>query len=251
MLPIHALVTFLISPLGTAIALGALGLVLGLARQRRLGASLGTFALVWLWLWATPWVSHQFRAQLEQPFAPVPPSQVQAAPAAVVLGGGIEPARRGRSALPDLRNAADRVWHAARLYHAGKAPLLVLSGGSDTGTYATSEAMAMQQLLLQMGVPEAAMLLEEASRNTQQNAQDCARLLRERGIQRVLLVTSALHMQRALALFEAEGLQITAVAADHEADDTSRWPWWRRWLPTGDALEGSGRAFKEWVGHRV
>jgi len=121
-LPIHALVTFLISPLGTALTLGALG---------------------------------------------------------VMLGGGIEPARRGRSALPDLRNAADRVWHAARLYHAGKAPLLVLSGGSDTGTYATSEAMAMQQLLLQMGVPEAAMLLEEASRNTQQNAQGSGRAFKE------------------------------------------------------------------------
>jgi uncharacterized SAM-binding protein YcdF (DUF218 family) len=248
---VRALVTFLVSPLGTALTLGGLGLVLALARQRKLGATLAWLALLWLWLWATPWVSHQARAQLEQPFLPIPVAQVPRAPAAVVLGGGIEPARGGGSDLPDLRNAADRVWHAARLFHAGKAPLLLLSGGSDRATYATSEAAAMQQLLRQMGVPENAMLLEETSRNTQENARDSARLLRERGIQQVLLVTSALHMQRALALFEAEGLQVIAVAADHEAGDTSRWPWWRRWLPTGEALEGSGRAFKEWLGHRV
>jgi uncharacterized SAM-binding protein YcdF (DUF218 family) len=207
-------------------------------------------ALLWLWLWATPVASHALRGHLEQPFALLPVAQLPVAGAIVVLGGGMSPPRPAYP-LPNLQAAADRVWHAARLHQAGKAPLLVLSGGSDARTSTTSEAAAMQQLLLQMGVPAAAMVLEETSRTTAENARDSAALLRQRGIQRVLLVTSALHMTRALPLFEAQGLQVTAAATDHEAEDTAIWPFWQRWLPSGSALEGSGRAIKEWVGRRV
>ncbi len=52
----------------------------------------------------------------------------------------------------------------------------------------------------------------------------------------------------ALALFEAQGLQVLPVATDHDAENTADWPDWRRWLPSGEALEGSRRAIKEWVG---
>ena len=63
-----------------------------------------------------------------------------------------------------------------------------------------------------------------------------------------LLVTSGAHMRRALALFEQQGLQVTAAAADHQIpkfDD----PYIPGWVPTYTRLARSSRAIHEWVGY--
>jgi uncharacterized SAM-binding protein YcdF (DUF218 family) len=113
------------------------------------------------------------------------------------MGGAMEPPDAMRP-WPNLGAAADRVWHASRLYAAGKAPVVLLSGGSDLTEVAQPEALAMRQFMLDLGVPAAALLTEERSRNTRENSEMSAKLLRERGIQKVLLLTSALHMRLAV-----------------------------------------------------
>jgi uncharacterized SAM-binding protein YcdF (DUF218 family) len=149
----------------------------------------------------------------------------------------------------DLTGGADRVWQAARLYDAGKAPLVLLSGGSDPEYSVMSEAQAMQVFLRDLGVPDSAMLLEQESRNTHQNAENSARLLRQRGFNRILLVTSALHMERALSEFESRGLEVIPAVTDHEAGEPPPIPW--RYLPDADSLSASARALKELVGQLV
>src|SRR5690606_3989740 len=109
--------------------------------------------------------------------------------------------------------SADRVWHAARLYHAGKAQRLLLSGGT-VRTGDGSEAEAMRRLLLDLGVPDEALGLEDASVNTSSNAARTAELLRAAGIDHILLVTSALHMPRARAAFERTGLTVFPAPTD-------------------------------------
>ena len=234
----------LISPLGTALALWLLALLLLMLRWRRLAVTAGMLGGLWLAVWSTPELSYRLQALTEAAFPPQAAAALPPAPALVVLGGGIAPPGAGDVA-PDLSSAADRVWFAAQLYHAGKAPLLILAGGSDPSVSRTSEAAAMQRLLTDLGVPAAAMLREERSRNTRENARFSAELLRERGIEQILLVTSALHMRRALGLFEATGLQVIPAATDHEA---KRAPPGLRWIPSTDALDASGRTLKEWVG---
>ena len=234
----------LISPLCTALALGALALLLANRQHKRISCLLGLLALLWLGAWSLPVASHYLRGWLEAPYPAVAPAKLPQAQVIVVLGGGIRPPEHGQT-LPDLNSAADRVWHAARLFHAGKAPLLVLSGGSNPAVSASSEALAMRGLLTDMGVPDTALLLEEHSRNTRQNAQFTADLLRQRGVSRILLVTSALHMRRALSLFEAQGLTVIPGATDHEARHHFSAV---DWLPDAGALDGSARAIKELVG---
>ena len=242
------LVTCLLSPLGSSLCLLILALFLAWRRRSRLATACGALAVVWLWAWSVPVLSLWLRGTLENQFAQRPLSRVPQAQALVLLGGGVSPPS-GRATDINLGAAADRVWYAARLFHAGKAPLLLLSGGSDPQRHAFSEARAMAVFLQDLGVPAPALVLEEDSRNTLENAAFSAKLLNERGIRHVLLVTSALHMPRALALLSAQGLQVEPAPTDFEADSLP--PGALAWLPDAEALDGSGRAMKEWVGKWV
>lgn len=172
---------------------------------------------------------------------PLPLTQVPTAQALLVLGGTMDPPDAMRP-WPNLGPGADRVWHASRLYAAGKAPVVLLSGGSDMTAALYAESLGMRQFMLDLGVPANALLTEERSRNTRENAEMLAKLLRERGIQKVLLVTSALHMRRAVKLFEQQGLLVQPVATDHEVGSPKER---MSWLPDANALDGSARAFKE------
>jgi uncharacterized SAM-binding protein YcdF (DUF218 family) len=250
---LSAVLTLLISPLGTAVATGLAGLLLALVGQRRLAFSAGVFAIGWIGCWSLPpvadWItgvaSGPYRAAAAQGLDAL--RQLPRAEAIVVLGGGIAPANAAR-ALPDLNEASDRIWQAARLFHAGRAPLILASGGHDLQASRYSEAQAMRRLLLDLAVPAEAILLEESSRNTRQNAIESAALLKARGIRRILLVTSATHMDRALGHFRETGLEVNPAPADFQNMGIVDA---RRWLPNADALAQSARSLKEWVGQRV
>lgn len=247
MFVVSKLAIAMISPLGASLFGGLLAVVLALWGRRRLAISLGVLALLWLWFWSLPAVSNWVRGYLEDQHPPMALHEVPQAEAVVVLGGGVSPASIG-GLYPNLESGADRVWHAARLFHASKAPLVLLTGGSDPSHSAASEAEAMGQFMRDLGVPGQALVLENRSRNTSQNAEYSAEILAEQGVNRILLVTSAYHMPRAKALFEAQGLEVIPVATDHEV--LSR-PLWRDLLPETSALDGSSRAIKEIVGRLV
>jgi uncharacterized SAM-binding protein YcdF (DUF218 family) len=171
---------------------------------------------------------------------------IPAADAVVVLGGGIEPAVPPR-AFPDLGSASDRVWHGARLVRAGKASVLVLSGGAVPWRAEDGpEAQAMRAFVTDLGVPQERVLIEPKSATTRGNAVETARLMAQRGISRVLLVTSALHMRRAEAAFRAVGLTVVPAATDHEVVAQHRTL--LDYLPDAQALADSSRALKELLG---
>jgi uncharacterized SAM-binding protein YcdF (DUF218 family) len=251
MLYLAKFLTQLAYPLSLCLLLVPLGLLLRRGRWRRMGATLITFGLGWLLLWSLPLPSFWLRASLERKNPPRALADFPPTAAIIVLGGGIEPPRSGWRDYPDLSSAADRVWFAARLYHAGRAPLVVLSGGTlDQSLTATSEASAMATFIEDLGVPASALLLEDQSRTTSENAINTIALLHERGINEALLVTSAMHMPRALGVFRKLGLNVIAAPTDFEAVPPVG-PWFLRWMPDSDALDGSSRALKEYAGYWV
>lgn len=241
-------VTLMISPLGSALLLSILSLLFLWRRHDRAASILAIGALSWLWLWSTPAASLAIRSHIESRHPDVPIASLPSADAIVVLGGSVTPPE-SPGQFVNLSSGADRVWHAARLYKAGKAPFIVLSGGSDPACSVMSEAQAMRIFLRDLGVPDQAMLLEQESRNTQQNAEYSARLLHARGLNRTLLVTSALHMERARREFEIQGLEVIPAVTDREAGAPPPVPW--RYLPDAEALSSSAGALKEIVGQWV
>lgn len=236
---------WLLSPLGTACCLTCLALLLAWCRRLQSSKVLGALALVWLWLWSMPVTSHWLASQIESRFSQVPIASAPHAQAIVVLGGTLTPPS-GKSTEINLGRAG-RVWYAAKLFHAGKAPLVLLSGGGDLERQAFSEARAMAVFSHDLGVPAQAIVLEETSRNTRDNAAFSSASLKARGIEHILLVTSALHMPRALALFKAQGLQVTPAPTDFEAAQVPPHGL-LAWLPDAGALNGSALAMKELVG---
>jgi len=239
----------LILPPGGPILLALIGLWLAW-RAWRFGKTLIVAALGLLWLLATPVASDWLRFRLERKYPPMAIDALPQADAIVVLGGGIRPATR-RNPHPNLGPAADRYWHAWRLWRAGAAPEIIVSGGALPWRDASgTEADSAARFLNDLGVPANRILLESSSRDTVENARMTEAVLRTRGARRVLLVTSALHMRRALAHFEPiPGIEFIPAATDHEvADDPAGLI---RWLPDTEALDGSRRALKEYLGYWV
>ncbi|MDG4550522.1 MAG: YdcF family protein [Candidatus Contendobacter sp.] len=237
-------------PLSTALLLAVGAGVLLWRGRRRSGGWLLALALGWLWLWSTPAFSDWVRATLEQRHPPVLLAQLPAADAIVVLGGVTEAAAPPLRPDPNLSAAIDRIWYAARLYRAGKAPSVLVSGGNLPWSDGAPESSVMAELLEEWGVPAAAIVQESASRTTRENRDRSLPILRARGVRRILLVTSALHMPRALALFQATELEVMPAPTDFE----TRFPGNAhplRWLPDAQALADGSRAFKEYLGRWV
>lgn len=196
------LLSMMVYPLGQVFILGLLALVLrvvGWSRGAFVAVSLG---LTWLYLCSTSQFADALMGYLEEGYGSKPITSIERADAIVLLGG----AMRGHThlgTLADMNQQADRLVHAVALFKAGKAPYIIVSGGSGFGD--RPEAEQMHDILVIMGVPSSAILLESRSFNTHDNAVYTSQLLQSRGWNNVLLVTSAFHMRRAMGLFEAQG----------------------------------------------
>ena len=131
--------------------------------------------------------------------------------AVIVLGGGTDDTPAGD---PHVAASGDRVVLGARLYHRGRTPLLVCSGSPIEGLTHHDTMAATARIWRDLGVPDDAIVRVPGARTTSEEATLHARLIRDRGWRRVGLVTSAIHMRRALGLFEAEGVEVVPLPAD-------------------------------------
>ena len=184
-------------------------------------------ALVVLFIAGNRWVAFGLTRSLE--WQHLAPAQIPQAEVIVVLGGGTEPAQSPRP-IVELNSAGDRVLYAAYLYQQGKAPHLLLSGGNIDWLNAQESTPAgqMASVLEMMNVPNSAIWLESESLNTYENAVNCAQILIDNDIDRIILVTSATHMPRSVALFEAQGLEVIPAPTDFKVTEEN---WHAIWQP--------------------
>jgi uncharacterized SAM-binding protein YcdF (DUF218 family) len=214
-LELGKLLAGLVLPLSDALVLLVLALLaLALGRRRIAGAALA-LAFLGLWLASMPALADRLAAGLEAVHPAQRISEIAPAEAILLLGGATKPALPPRE-FPELAEAADRITHAARLFHAGKATLIVVSGGRmPWQPDVPPEAERIGQVLESLGVPASAIVREETSTNTYENCMNSKALLDARGARDVLLVTSALHMRRAFATCRSAGLAVRAVPTDY------------------------------------
>ncbi len=203
-----------------------------------------------LWVCSMRVVADYLSISLERDYLPVSIENSPIVDAIVVLGGGIGTAEPPRLA-PDFQDAGDRLAHTARLYLAGKAPLIITSGGGISWMGTTiPESAAMKQLLQEWGIPANAIIMESNSLNTYQNAVETKQLLDKQALKQVLLVTSALHTPRALATFRSAGINAIPSPTDFEAIDRQQRTL-LDYLPDAKSLERTTRVIKEYMGRVV
>jgi uncharacterized SAM-binding protein YcdF (DUF218 family) len=203
--------------------------------------ALATLGLVWLFSLMP--VAHWMYASLENRYVPTPVEQLPQADAIVVLGGAIVGAYAPR-VYPELTSSADRILHAFRLFQAHKAEWIVTTGASSEGV---SEAQLMKELLVEWGVPKENILTEQHSVNTYQNAANVKTIAQQREFGKILLVTSAAHMQRAQMTFQAQGLDVIPAPTDYEAPSASGFSILNM-LPNPEAALFIALAVKEYLG---
>jgi uncharacterized SAM-binding protein YcdF (DUF218 family) len=126
--------------------------------------------------------------------------RAQPAEAIVVLGSRVYP---GGVPGPSLTR---RSQHAAELFSQGLAPRIVCTGGQGDSTI-PSEAQVACGLIAAAGVPASALLREDRSHSTEENALYTAALLAPLGVRRVLIVSDSYHLFRAEVLFRQAGLE--------------------------------------------
>lgn len=203
-------------PLG----LGIILLIIAVFRIRKKGTAkfLVVFTILMLWACSTTPIATALARSLEWQYTY--PDEVPQADAIIVLGGGTEPAISPRKNV-EMNSAGDRVFAAAQLYRDGKAPILILSGGNiDWMRNSTSTpADQMAEILTFLGVPSSAMILENTSQNTYENAVNTKEIITENGFETVLLVTSAMHMPRSVKLFEKQGISVIPIPVDYSIVD--------------------------------
>lgn len=235
-----------IYPLPIGLLLVVAGALLLWHRWRIAGGTLVAVAVIGLYLLSTPVVATALAGELERRFGPVAVGELPRADAIVILGGGVSPPARPRAAA-DLGRSFDRVWFGARLFRAGLAPLVITTGARPYADDGVSAAVATRELLQQLGVPRTAVETRGDSRSTREDALAVSAELERRGLEDVLLVTSALHMPRALAAFHALNVQVWPAPTDHEVIAAGRSGTWS-WLPYPWAFALTNRAWHEYVG---
>lgn len=241
---VNKLVWFFLNPLTVCLVGAVVGAVLFArsARLRRAGAVVLGLSIGVLWFTSTAACVCLLGLPLERPYlATQTPDSLPQADAIVVLGGGV--AKTEALVNPELFEAADRIWHTGRLYKAGKAPRVVVSGANDLASTVP--------LLVEFGVPREAIIVDNDSRNTYENSRFTERVLAESGAGKtVLLVTSAWHMPRACGNFSKTALAVVPAACDFKAHFVRAnighcWDWI---VPSADSLNAANYLAKEWLG---
>ncbi|MBI4434405.1 YdcF family protein [Candidatus Uhrbacteria bacterium] len=245
---------FLLPPTLLAAAF-AIGCVLVWKGRRRIGLWTLTGALAVFVLLSLDPIANGLVWTLERRYG-VPPTITEhhrdAVAIVILAGGATEP--DGRRDVGELSGASwRRLWRGIATYREldGIVPIVYSGGSGDPFNAVSHEAeLARSYALWVAGVPEDRFLVETASRTTYENGVAIVRMIRERSPDitkpKVLLVTSAWHMRRAVAVFEGLGVAIVPIPADFAARTLRVTP--LSIFPSADAFSSSVTSIHEWIG---
>lgn len=202
--------------------------------------ALTAIALLSLYLLSTGFIANLLMRGLEN-IPVVTPTDIQQSQAIVVLGTGVDDYTPEYNHLPQpsalLRQRLDYTAHLAR-----QSGLPILVTGGDP--YHLNESEVMQRYLQERGI--AVRWQEAQSLTTYENAIYSAPMLREAGVNNVLLVSNAWHLRRGCKEFEQAGITCIPAPTAYAGQQQLQSP--NAWLPQAMELYKSQLAIKEYLG---
>lgn len=237
---VHKIAVFAASPLTICIALVISALIILAFKREQVAKWFLWIAVLWIYFWSIPFTGWLIGSGLEKPYPPTNVESLSNADAICILGGGVG-IDTNRLVYAEMTGCADRVWHGARLFHAGKAPVIILTGQVPE--------KSTTPLLVDLGIPESAIVYCRGGSNTE----DEARFVETAGYKKILLATSAWHMRRARFLFERKGMEVVPAACDYcasgalvsESSTNLMIAYIRLFVPDTEALSKNSSLLKE------
>lgn len=237
---------FLIQPINLIGILLVLGLIAFALRLRRSGITLMSSALLVLALSVWTSLGPVMLQPLEDRFKRPDPAPQQIA-GVIVLGGGLEGAINLIRGGYELNSGGDRLVETAVLARRYPDARIVISGGNGSLVLeGEGDADTAPRLLEALGVDRQRLILENRSRDTYENAVFSKELVQPRPGETWLLVTSAFHMPRSMALFRRAGFDVVPWPVDYRTRGDEM-----PGLPTDnplDSLSATTTALREWIG---
>jgi len=235
-----------LAPVNLLLVVALVGAILSGGRLARAGRGIAIAAIALLLAMGVLPLGAWLIAPLEDRFPP-PPASMPPPYGIIVLGGAIDDELGRARHQVTLADGAARLTEAAALARRFPEARLVYTGGSNSLTNADStEARDAAALLATLGVDPSRIALEDRSRNTDENARFTRDLVHPDPSQAWLLVTSAWHMPRAMALFRKAGFNVVADPVDYRSQGG-----FGDWRLNADAARGFllfDLAVHEWIG---
>ena len=204
-------------------------------------------ALVVLYLSSMPVVGNALTRRLESSYPAVPIAQAETADAIVPLGGFFG-AAACEGCVPNVGEAGERLEAGIILLQNKKAPWLVFTGGRVPWSKQTEvEGEASKRVAVARGLPAEQILVTGEVGNTLDEAHAVAKLMRERGWRKIILVTSAWHMPRSARLFRKAGVDFVPFPVDFQTSPNATLTL-LDFLPRAEGLQRTESVLREWYG---
>ena len=149
--------------------------------------------------------------------------------------------------------SGDRLFQTIRLYKMGRIDKIIFTGGSGSIEFPEKrEGKFVKKYLNEIQIPDSALIIENESKNTYENAVFTKKILDSLNYNtNLLLVTSAYHMPRSLAVFKKAGYTNVTPYVTNRVSGVRRYTFDHLFIPNIDAMFNLQLLLHEWIGFAV
>ena len=208
--------------------------------------------ILFLWTFSVGFVADFLWKLVEYPWQRKNENSAPTADAIVVLSSGGLNKAPGKTNIVEWKDP-DRFFAGVKLFQNRKAPKLFFTGGAAPyEKRSKDEGTLYKEHAISLGIPSDAISTTGKVINTKQEAIEIRRMLQlKNSSSKIILVTSAFHMQRAKKQFERQGLIVYPFPVDFRASKFSPWQSPYQWIPNSNSLNRSSNALRELIGRTI
>jgi uncharacterized SAM-binding protein YcdF (DUF218 family) len=211
MIYLHKILPLIISPLFFIILIISFGIIFKSKKISFLG-------IVILIICSLPIISNYLTYLLEKDFRPKDITSIEKADAIVVLSGMVTNVKGDKEFKYEFTGSVDRILAGIKLIEKNKAPYLILTRGKVPWSKGKPEGEILLDFVLNYGIEKQKIILTENVQNTDQEAKAVKKLFPNKD-QKIILVTSAFHMPRAIKVFQAAGVDVVPFPVDFRSSN--------------------------------
>jgi len=205
------------------------------------------FALFFFIFFSNSFIPKYIWYHYQSPFAEMKPDEKYVA--GIVLGGFVSYDEKNSRAY--FNRSSDRFIQAARLYKQGHISKIIMTGGNalfiKDKEYSESDFVVKN--LIDLGIPASDILAERKAKNTIENAVYSDKMLDSAHIpEPYVLITSALHMPRAIKIFTKSGMRVRPYPCDFQVMESDIKFTWRSIIPSSGSFDMWNLLFREFIG---